>query len=77
MDKKKTIGTKKLDEYDSDVKTDDLANDSDLDISTREFVWIHIFSSHMTRLHIIQEITHREVEFIFNYLYDSKQLIKT
>ncbi|XP_046353245.1 uncharacterized protein LOC124133066 isoform X4 [Haliotis rufescens] len=34
VDKKKTIGTKKLDEYDSDVKTDDLANDSDLDIST-------------------------------------------
>ncbi|XP_046563193.1 uncharacterized protein LOC124272090 isoform X4 [Haliotis rubra] len=34
VDKKKTVGTKKLGEYDSDVNTDDLANDSDLDVST-------------------------------------------
>ena len=35
-DKEKKIGTKRLSEYGSDVDTDDLAEDSDLDVSTRE-----------------------------------------
>lgn len=39
-DKKRKVGTKRLSEYGSDVGTDDLANDSDLDVSTRELASI-------------------------------------
>lgn len=31
---KKKIGTKNMDDYGSDANTDDMANDSDLDVST-------------------------------------------
>ena len=36
MEGKKKIGTKHADDYSSDANTEDLANDSDLDVSTCE-----------------------------------------
>jgi len=39
FDGKKKIATKHMDDYGSDANTDDMANDSDLDVSTCMYIF--------------------------------------
>ena len=45
VDDKQKVGTKRLSQYGSEVDTDDLADDSDLDVSTCELYNLDYFSA--------------------------------